>query len=391
MSDANTARLSIVAEVTAGTTPASPSMKSLNTTSFDPTPGVERIRSRIIRSDRNIQGSALTGFSAGLKVETELQYDSPTFASGPLALYDLIKASLQSAAHTVANTEVTVATVASNVISAVGVGTGVEVGDVVRVRTSTNVLVGYFRVTVQAANAITVQGTIADHAGADYKVQRGHRLKNASTFQSFSASVAEKSPGSSSYDRFEVLTYCVPNTMDLSWGVDKATTVSFGLFAKKSDGGSTSDIAGATYTVLPPATPIINPTTNIVAQRIGGTDFVMAEGSLSIDNGAAQRKVCGTQGADSIRTGSFKLSGSFRQYFKDFTEYTKAVNDTASSFVLAMHDSAAHGIAISVPTIKYENPTRPVTGQDTDIFLTMPWAAEIDTTEALSMRILLWD
>jgi hypothetical protein len=392
MSDANTSRFALVAEVTPGTTPATPAFKQLNTTSFDPTPGVERIRSRIVRSDRNIQGSALTGFSAGVQVETELQYDSPTMNGGSagFAMYDAIKATLQSAAHTAANTEVTNASVLTNVISATGVGTNVEVGDVVRVRTSANALVGYFRVTAQAANSITVEGTISDHAGTDYKVQRGARIKNAATFQSFTAETSNKSPGSSSYDLFELFTYSVFNTMEIAWGVGKATTIKFGLFSKKSDGGSGTRFAGATD-VAPPSTSILNPSTHIVTQRVGGVDFVMSEGSLSIDNGAAQRRVCGTQGADSIRTGSFKVNGMHRSYFKSFTEYQKAVNDVASSFLLVQQDGDGHALAIVVPNLKYDNPTRPMQGQDTDIFVTLPWGAEVSATEALSMRILFWD
>lgn len=380
MSDANKQVVSLVEEVTPGTTPASPVWLPINLTGHTLKPQVRNVESRIIRPTRDIQDSVRVGFSAGGELPTELQYDAS------LALWKLMRSALQADSETAATTEVlSVAGAIDGTLSGTGVHTGVEVGDVVRVRTSGDVLVGYFRVAIVATDVITVEGSL--DAGTGYKVRRGLRIKNGKTARPFSLEVADDINGDGTLDRWEYFTYAMPDTMSLQVRDGALTTINFGMVAKQSGGVVSSRFAGSTDGSSI-STEVMDPKGHVKVIRVAGTDYPVTEATFQLANGLAAREVVGTLGAISIRSGSFRLSGQHTAYFEDMTEYNKGVNNTASSLLYVTEDTAGNAFAFVIPRTKYTSVARDNTGQDTDIFVQLGYSATYDSTDAVTMRIL---
>jgi len=59
--------------------------------------------------------------------------------------------------------------------------------------------------------------------------------------------------------------------------------------------------------------------------------------------------------------------------------------------VVACRDSAGKAYAFCFPRIKYSQVEAPVTGQDTDVFVSLQWQAIYDSGAACTMKVLVWD
>ncbi len=373
MSDSNRLQLSMVEESTFGVTPGTPTLLKFNKASSTLEANVDYTQSRTIREDRNVPDLVRVNNRAGGDIEAELQYD----VTG--AQWWTIKRSLQADAETAAASQATGITASTQVLTGTGVGTGKEVGDVVRVRTSGDVLVGYFRVvTVGSSSSITVEGGCPD--GSNYKVDRGVRLKNGSTQKSATIEIAYLD-----VSKYEVLTGLVPDSFGVRIRDGEISTWAASFLGKTSS--QRTAIAGSSYTPAP-TTSVMDCKGNVPVLRVGATDYAAKSIDFRWVNNSAARTVIGTQGAVSIRSGSFVLTGSVEAYFSDFVEYEKFLASTDSAILVVTQDNAGNAFAWSLPRVKWSRVGQPTPGLDQDVMQRLSFQAVLHATEALSARVI---
>lgn len=373
MSDSNRTRSSLVVESTPGTTPATPTMLVIPKASFNVGQRTRYAESRLIRSDANIQGVQKVSSAVSGSLVTELMHST----SGESI--NLLRAAAFRTTETAAATQVTPVLAASGVLSATGIHTGVEVGDLVRVRTSADVLVGYFPVTVVGSDQITVAGTFAD--GADYKVQRGARLKNGTTDTHFSIEHARLDN-----NLFKILRGIGIGTLGLRVADEQITELSFGV--EGMNGARAGSAYGSGYTShadVPSYTA-----TRIPLFQLGGTTYEMVDMSITFDNRLAARRRAGSEGPTSIRRGSFFVTGTVTCYLDAWTELIKHDAGTASDFSISMQDELGNAEAIRLPQLKWTEATDETRGKDQDDFKVLTFQGELNSVEGITARWLRW-
>lgn len=385
MANADFTRLSFVEETTFATAVADPALFALNFTDADFRMVTGKAASRIIRSDAQRNRGTKVSESAVGRCSGELQYDT----SG--AFFKLLKASMRSAAETAATTTVTGASYSGGHLLGTGIHTGIEVDDVVRVRSSADALVGYFGVNAVTTDDITIDGVPS--VTSSLKVRRGVRIKNATTFKSFNV---EESHADADPDLHEVFYGMLPSRFGTQIQIDQPTTWAFDFVGSHSDKITGTEIAiGAGSRTDPPTTAVVK--TTLPKVYIDGQTFCLTQMSAGWDLNAAARRCLDSQRARSIRTGKFAASGSVTVYFESKELYQTAINDTESRMFYVQDDTATiatdsggNAICFAFGNVQWGEPTHPVTGENTDIFLTLPWEAAVDATELVTARVIFF-
>lgn len=338
-----------------------------------------------IRSSRDIPDLVRLGIGADGELGFALRYD----ATG--ALYQLMKATMQSGADAAMSPDITTATASvSNTVNTnlneTGIHTNIDVGDVVRVTDAgTSALVGFFEVLSKTTDNIVVAGGAGMSLSTNLTVARGIRLKNGTTQKSFTVEVGH--PDIASGDEYEIYTGMVPDRMRVTIADGQMTQGSFSFVGKKLDSTEATTVAAGTAA---PTTQVMNCVDHVPSLRISSTDLEATEVSFEINNSSAARTVIGTLGSKSVRSGSFQVTGTIRAYLSSYTEFEKVVNDTESSLVVACRDSSGKAYAFCFPRIKYSQVETPVTGQDTDVFITLQWQAVYDADADCTMKAILY-
>lgn len=382
MSSANNTRFSLVEEVTAGTTPTNPAWLDLRTLGSTLAPNNAVIESREIRSSRNPPGAKLGAPASGGSLPCELHFDSTG------ALWKLLKASIQTDAETAASTQVTSvdADTTPNHLLASGVGTGIEVGDVVQILSSGDVLLGYRRVTAVAANDVTYEG--ADINALNVKVKRGIRIKNGSTAKNFSMIEANYAPNTSTYNRFEIFKGQGVDTAALQIALGQITTLEFGIVGVGSSGLSTSDPSSGTPTyTAAPTSEVHDSLNNVPSIQVAAAEYPVQSVSINWANGLRPRGVVGQRTPTGVGSGQFRGGGTITAYYDDIAEYNKALAGTKSDLLVVSRDSTGLAYVISIPSIRWGNPTRTNKVQDEQIITNLPFVFETDATENIGIKI----
>lgn len=384
MSNSNQIRVSIVPESSFGVTPASPAMLILPTTGQSLRDRLGYQQSQTIRSDRNVQDLIRLSKAAGGGIPCEFTYS----ASGE-ALFSAIRAVLCSS-ETAATTQVTGVSCTSDVLSggSGNVETGIEVGDIIRVLTSADVLVSYAKVVSLDAGAHTVTvetGSLTN--GTNYKVLRGARMKNSTTERSFTIEVARLD-----LQKAQIFTGCVFDSMDFSIADEAITTASFSVQAQSSTRVSAIStdlfITSATYT-----SPVSNPVLDSIAVpeiRVAGATYAAKSIGMSFSNNVAPRTQIGALGPQSMRFGQFGASGRVTAYMDGFDDFDDYANNTAADMWLAMIDPSSKGWSFSFPQTKYSDVGADTRGPNQDDLKELAVTAYADPTESCTLRVQRW-
>lgn len=375
MSDANRTKSSLIAEVTAGTTPPTPAMAVIPKASFSVRPTNSYRESDIIRDDANVQrvqkvSSAVTG---GLT--TELVYA----ASGD-AIHSLMAAAMRTT-ESASPTQSTGLSCTSGVLSAgtPDVETGIEVGDVIRVRTAANAFVGYYKVTARntGTHTITAPG-LAN--GTGYKVDRGGRMSNGTTDTNFSIEHARLD--STLYEIFRGIGV---GRMGIAIADEQISKLSFGFEGLNSARGASQ--YASSYTTATERDSMT--ATSVPVLKIAGTTYEMTDLSIDVDNRLAARRKVGTTGPTSLRRGSFRLTGTLNLYLDSWSELTKHDDGTESDLWFVQQDAAGNALSFSIPKLKWTDGMTETRGRDQDDFAKLTFQAEL-SSETISARLQRW-
>lgn len=382
MSNSSEIRVSMIEEVTPGTTPGSPVMKILPTTGQDLQPLVRYIESQTINPDRNRADLVRVGRSSGGTLPCEMRWGIPGEA-----MYEALRAAM---CRQTEDAEITTAAcstgTASNLILKVGatfITDGYQVGDVIRLTGGTAADMGYRVITTMVSETVIEVGGAA-FAGSlsDVTLKRGARLNNGSYHRHFTIEISRLDIG-----KHMVLRKQVFNNADLVIATGAITQASFQLTGGDVENVShaTTGITGATYST--PPTRNVMDAIAVPLLLFGGAEYECNEVRMSLANNAQAREKIGLDSVGTIRRGQFHVNGSMSWYYDGFTEQDKFINNIATSAVVVQEDSTGAAWTYHIPRLKYNNVRASTSGPNTDDTFQGDYSAIVDTTGAYTMRL----
>ena len=347
-------------------------------------PANQTVESQLIRNNRNPAGLKLVGPQSALTIPFEAQI--PTSSSE--AFWEMLKASIYAPA---AGTATTTAgfTWAGTTLSGASLS-GFEVGDVIQMFDAGSPATKYYaRITAIGAN-ITIDTTKPVGAPSTVTVKRGVTIKNGATQKTFAMLRIFQSAGSTTDDRFELFNQETIDSCSFSLTNKGIITGSFGTVGVGSDqlqtslGALSSSQTSGTFNASPTG-EVVDATNNVPWVNVAGVEYGVQTINFQWNNNSQARSNVGDYNATSISVGDFRGTGSFTAYFSDIAEFNKALLGTASQMYVVMENSSDQVLTISIPRVRYGNPT--LNGQDRDVIATLPFQFEEDSTEAIGIRI----
>lgn len=387
MSDSSRHNLHAVAEVTYGTTPATPAFKTLRHTGTTLGLSKETLVSEELRSDRQIVDVRHGNKQVGGDISAELSYGN---------FDDELEAALlgtwaRKATKTAATLSAAAADDSFNDSGNGFITAGFEAGDRITVSGFTGNVANnaqYLIVTV-AAGKITVtktDGTAAtnivdDAAGESVTiVTDAYMLKAGTTRRSFSVLRDFSDITSGRYHKF---TGVEINKLDLSIVTNAMVKAVFGLIGK---GLTIADTApsGGTYTAANTNSPF--DTFSGVIREAGVAIAVVTELSLVLENGLETRFVIGSDETLRPSIGRSNLNGQVTAYFEDADLLQKFIDEEESDLEFTLEDLAGNKYTFLLPRIKY-NGGQPDTQGQGSITLALPIQALYDSISASQIVI----
>lgn len=392
MSNSNYIRVSLVAESTFGTTPATPSFLVLPTTGQSMRDLVGYQTSQTIRSDRNIKDLVRLTKSSGGGLPCELTYSAMTEALGQ-AIRAVLCSSGESPAATVASCSTTDGAADIEKAAYDFAGDGFEVGDIVKVTgTATASEDGYYKVTAVATGSLTLEGAVWTGNDASVTVHRAARMRNGTTERSFSVEVAR-----TDIDKAQIFTGCTFDTMSLSVADESITTANFSIVGASSDrisapvsgtGDTALYVTGATYTE-PTEHPVLE-SLSVPEFKIGGADYAVKSFGITLANNAAARTQIGVLGPQSVRLGSFGASGSFSVYMDSFVDFDDFANNVETDLWFVIVDADGKGWSFSFPKVKFSDLGADTSGLNQEDYETGTVTAYYDDIEDCTICVQRW-
>jgi len=325
--------------------------QGLNYSSASGTLTINRQESANIRTNRVVQDQVQTSYQAGMTLSLDLYYDN----TDNQALSLLWESAFRMARETVTAHD-TLSINNTSVSAATTLG-GLEVGDILRITTSSGG-VAYRRITAISGLTATINAAVASASGAEGP---DHRLVVGSTAIPLAGMIKDEG-------NEEVFSGMEVDSFRIRIADQERTTVDLTLVGEDSDGGN----AGTTTVTDSPAVEVFNSKGHVKTTMLAGSDVEGLDFEWGLSNSLRSRTVVGQLPAVGVSAGTARVTGAWSQYFETFTEYQKAINDTASDLIIG-HETANGAYAWSLPNIKYSDQTREHSGQDTDIIVRLPF------------------
>lgn len=372
-----------IAEVTPGTTPATPNMKIFRTTNDTLNLGKQTFQSQELRSDRQIVDLRHGTQQAAGDLGFELSYGSvddfltsafmnPTW----VAMYNL---------PTVAN--VTIAAAGKTFSRAAGDWTaaGVTIGDYIVTTGFTNGgNNGTFKVTNVSALVITCAaavGLVNEGPVSTGNFTTTHmKLVTGTTLTTFSIEKAHLD-----ISQFLCFKGMSADKMKLNIAPNKMVDGAFSFVGMSVVGPAGVTYATGGITPAPTGTPFDGFTGSILE---AGTPIAYALGlDLSLDNGMTAAFALMANTAQAIIDKRSNITGTLKAYFQDATMLSKWIAETSSSIAFTLTDLAGNQYKITIPKVKYSGGSIPVAGEGV-ITLSMPFQALYDSVTGTNV---IWE
>lgn len=388
MSDASRHQLYVTAEVTAGTTPATPAWSPVpNTgTTIGVTKGANQ--SATLKANRQIPFFRHGTEQVGGDISFELGYGHHD---------DLLAAALGGTwapKSTITGTTISAAA-ADNSYNDSGDGfvdAGFEVGDPVAVTGFTGDLannITYGILTAVAAGKLTIGGTdgdvIVDEIAGDSVtiVNLAQVVVAGTTRQSFSL-MRYFSDLDGADKPYHVFNGVELNNFSVTVTPDAIVTGSFSVLGRGYDAPAETAPTGSTYNSDPTTEPFDAFTGGVDE---GGTPIAIAtELSLALENGLGARFAIGSKFSRQPSIGRSNISGSATFYFEDSTLIEKFYDETESTFKFDLIDPDGNKLIFEVLKLKYTGGQADVSGE-ADVPLSMPFQGYEDPTTGTNFKV----
>ena len=358
----NRTDISYIEEVTAGTTPATPTMQLLPTTGGAPMSNITNEISQVIRSDRMTDDLVLTD----LDVEGEMNYELSYAPYVPL-----IKAALRGTTVTVAvsaATDIAVVTGSPDTLTSTTtnfITEGIVVGMTIKVsgftEAANNTL---YYVSSVSANSLEVETSttlVNEVAGDSIDIESDftpNGESNLKTYTFLKRVLGITNPAYFYYRGCEINEI----SMNFETGAILAGNMSImGLTEEITE----TEIAGSTYN-NPPSYSLMNSTSSVTNINLGGLTGTSTFSTLNlmINNNINAAKGIGTLGAVDLAAFTLDVMGEVTLYFesKSLYDFYKASNSFTARF--ALQDGDGNQIVMALPKCKFENLETPIDGRD---------------------------
>jgi hypothetical protein len=375
LADTNSGRISIIAESTFGTTPATPTLQILRATSFDLGAQKETVVSDEIRSDRMVstvaEVAAMSAGSMGYELSLGGSFDT------------LFEAALCGTLQTATSTT-NVATLTTSTFDHAGAGfTNIVVGQWVFaagfVNTANN---GWHRVTARTSTVLTVASVLVTESSTAGKTIRARMVRNGTTRRSFT--IEEAFTDVSQFFAFRGQRL---GTLSMDVTAGQIVTGSFGF-----QGTSTVAQGTTISSALTPATTtqVVNATSNVGAILESSTLIPLATAiqsfNINLDNALRNQMAVGSKFPTGIGYGRQTITGSLNAYFQDRTLYDRFLNHTSSALSFAFTDGTNH-MRITLPRVFFNSSNPNVSGIDQDVMENIEYTAVQDPTTGCQIQI----
>lgn len=381
---ANRTDLKRVKEVTWGTTPASPVLKTLRYTGETLDDGISTDKSKEIRADRQVSDLIITDASISGDINFELSYAS---------FDDLF----ESAFMTTASTPTTITGIAGDISASLTqftstLGTkfsAITVGSFIRVQGFTNAgNNGLFYVTVSTPTALTVSpapAAVETPAGTAATVKTGAQLRNGLTEQSYT--IAEIFNDATVLTRRHFVGMRVKSfSMDMKTG--SILTGKFS-FIGKSATYVTTGFAGESTTAVN-TNPVMNCINNIAAIEYNGSILgspgAIMSATVEFDNNHRGQKGLGQLGNVGVVASQLSCKVTASQYFESKTEADKFHAATTFRWSLILADNANNQYVLTLPVCKYDAFKLNASQLDSDCMAQVSFQALADTVSGCMVQ-----
>lgn len=381
----NQTKISIIKEVTAGATPATPAMQLLRFTGETMQASNSTTVSEEIRDDRMTADLILTDQSVSGDISGEL--------SG--LTYDMLFEGVlfTDATWTVAQAA-SKATIASTVSGFTDSANGfitdcaLQVGQYFKASGFANPLLNIiYKVTTLAAGTIgTYPAPAAAVAAGAAVFLKGSTIKNGKTDHSYTIQKTFSDTTVPSYINFLGARF---STLKLDLAVGAIAKLTFGMMGL-SGKPTEAQIAGLTETART-STAVMNCVTNvtgIVAHGAGiTTKLYFTDLSLTYDNKLRELKAVGTLGNIDVRTGTIEAKATLNPYFENIELMNAFLANSSFELAVEMQGSDGYGYVISYPAVKFTTQTVEAGGKDQDLMVKGDVQAILDPSSISMCRI----
>ena len=379
MAEGSRRQLIYVAESVWGTTPDTPSCKTLRNSGGA---GIKIARqtnqSQEYRTDRAVADLRLGNKSPSLDVPFEFSYGSQDdFLEG--ALFGAFALAYALTAQTV-----TVVAATKKFSRAAGsfVADGVKVGDkFITTGFEAAGNNGTFIVTVVEALEVTCGAAtglenVTDDAGVAITTTR-YVLKQAATSKFFSIE-----EGFLDLDLQQILTGAMVNSLSLDIKPNAIVTGTIGLLGKAASAFSASSIDES-----PDAASTTSPFDSYTGSlKEGDVTIAVVTGlTLNMQNGLETMFALFDDDPYRIGVGRANLTGTLSAYFISADLANKFIAETESSLELVLTDLAGNSYNILVPRIKYTGADKSMT--ENNVAIDLPFQALYSSTQSTALRI----
>ena len=376
----NYSDISYVAEVTAGTTPATPAFQLLPTTGGSPMSNLTTAVSEVIRSDRMIDDLIVVDSEVSGDINYELSY----------APYKpLIDACLRN------DTPTTVAIAAASDI--VMSNTNSEITSTTTDFSAAGIVAGmFFRVSgaaLDAANngiykvtSVTDANTLVvdpapnsdQVAEASVDIDAIHNKNSNDAASTFTFCKRIQGIAAPAYYYYRG---CAISNMSFNFNTGEILTGGLSLFGRTEEATETG-ISGQSYVAVP-SYDLMNAVQSVVSINVSGlpaaTEFSSL--TLNLNNNTTGAKAIGTLGSVDVTDFTFEATGDISLYFEDLNAYNAYQNSTSFALDLTLQDATGNNIIISMPKCKFETLEAPIDGKDSFLMLSGTFRALRDETQ----------
>ena len=387
MSEANLSSVAKIAEVTLGTTPATPELTIVGITGESLKNAKETVASQTIRADRQVPDLVKVGTSPEGGYDFELNYGD----------YDQeLRGALGSAAwsnHAEAAGDLAFDSSAQTLVDngAGGIYSDVVAGGLLTIAsaedTGNN---GNKRVLSVSADGNTVTfaaGEIATTNANDTAATTA-QIAIANGVLKPSMTLEKSITNSAGTEFFQVYKGMVVDTLSLSLESKTLITGSVGFIGMtRTLGTATIDDSG-TYT-QPTSNPIMNGTNNVGTITVDGSAATEKFKSLSMDitNNLRGKDAMGTEGNFDIGTGTFQLTGSLSSYFLNNDFLTRIDANTSFSLETTVTDTSSNGYNFFMPNCKPADGDPQIESINSDVMLDIQYQAIRSTAYDITLAI----
>lgn len=344
-----------------------------------------------IRTDRMSSGQIITGLETGGDLNFELSRDAymdDFFALGMMSTWQAATADVSSVSFTIdgGNPQ-------SGTLSGTGVGTGISVGDILKVTDGSNIHIFQVTTVTDADNLVVAcMRDQSNFTGATSR--RPAYLDIGSTINSVTLGKAYEDVLDSADEYSQ--TYSGAIVSGFSVNVDYGAVVS-GAFNMRANGYVQEKpsyqqkvvTGGGTVTAAPTALPINPIDAPVVTTSYLATDFCAEQITLTVDNGVTPQNCIGKAAPTRYDLGTASISLSMSAYlsktsYDAFMAKKTTQESTPLAFALLNGDG---GYAFSIPAAQLAFPDPASQGANQQVMIEAAGQAKVGDNGESALRI----